>query len=321
LDERVLPSAYIAGNVAELIADINATNLTGGLNSITLVAGAPFQLSSVNNSTDGATGLPVIAPNNNLTISGNNDVIQRSALNGTPAFRIFDVALGATLTLMDVTLQGGLAFGSGVSAEGGSILNQGALNMNGVIIQQNLARSTVNYFSEQCVGGGIYSSGALTLQNCTIRNNQALGGDGTSGSGGGGFGDNALGGGIAIVFGSANLTNTTGASNTAKGGDGGQGLHGKLAHYAPDGPGGDSLGGGIYVGTGNVTLLHTSVNQNSATKGNGIVAGTVVGEGIGGGIYISMGALVGLDAFTLANVNHNHASTSDPNIYGSFSLL
>jgi hypothetical protein len=33
----------------------------------------------------GATGLPVIAANDNLTIIGNGDLIERSAAKGTPA--------------------------------------------------------------------------------------------------------------------------------------------------------------------------------------------------------------------------------------------
>lgn len=314
LDGRVLPAAYTAGSVADLIADINLANQAGGSNSITLVAGATFQLNSVNNTTDGATGLPVIAANNNLTIVGNGDVIQRSTSNGTPAFRLFDVAAGGSLTMANLTLQGGLAFGSGVAAEGGAVLNQGALNLNGVTVQQNIAQSTVNFDSEICAGGGIYSNGSLRLQGCTIQNNQALGGDGSVD---GGIGDRAFGGGIVIVGGSANLNNVTVTSNTALGGNGGKGANGKLKSWLYDGNGGDGLGGGIYVGSGSVTLVGTTVNQNTVTGGSGYHSG--LGEG--GGIYIKSAALVYFDAFTQANVNHNHASTSDPDIYGSFILV
>lgn len=45
------------------------------------------------------------------------------------------------------------------------------------------------------------------------------------------------------------------------------------------------------------------------------------GAGRGGGIYISSGASVGLDAFTQANTKNNTASTSDNDIFGSFTLI
>src|SRR5205807_1411286 len=61
LEDRHLPSSYTAASVSDLIADINAANLAGGSNTIALVAGNPFSLTAVNNTTDGRTGLPVIA--------------------------------------------------------------------------------------------------------------------------------------------------------------------------------------------------------------------------------------------------------------------
>src|SRR5262249_17897016 len=106
LEHRTLPSAYTAGSVADLIADINAANQAGGANTITLAPGTTFTLAAVNNTTDGATGLPVIAANDNLTILGNSDVIQRNTATGSPAFRLFDVAAGASLTLQNLTVQG-----------------------------------------------------------------------------------------------------------------------------------------------------------------------------------------------------------------------
>src|SRR6516164_3824850 len=92
LEDRTVPSSFTAGTVADLIADINAANTGGGSNTITLVAGTTFTLTAVDNTTDGATGLPVIAANDTLTIVGNGDTLQRSTASVTPAFRLFDVA-------------------------------------------------------------------------------------------------------------------------------------------------------------------------------------------------------------------------------------
>ena len=142
LDARALPSGYTPLALSGLIADINAANAAGGANTISLTAPAtsPYVLTAVNNTTDGATGLPVIAANDNLTIVGNGDTIERSTASGTADFRLFDVAAGASLTLQNLTLQGGLAADSGVSAEGGAIDNQGALTLSGVTVQNNIAQ-------------------------------------------------------------------------------------------------------------------------------------------------------------------------------------
>ena len=66
---------WTAKSVSELIADINAANQAGGSNTIVLAAGKTFTLTAVDNTTDGANGLPVIAANNKLTILGNGATI------------------------------------------------------------------------------------------------------------------------------------------------------------------------------------------------------------------------------------------------------
>src|SRR6516164_5256950 len=122
LEDRTVPSNVTAATVSDLIADINAANALGGSNTITLVAGNTFPLTAVNNTTDSANGLPVIAANDNLTIQGNGDTIARSTASGTPAFRFFDVAAGAALTLENLTLTNGQVVGdTGMTAYGGAI--------------------------------------------------------------------------------------------------------------------------------------------------------------------------------------------------------
>ena len=120
LEDRTVPSSFTAASVSGLVADINAANATGGSNTITLVAGTTFNLTAADNTTDGATGLPVIAATDNLSIVGNGDVIQRSTATGTPAFRLFDVASGASLALANLTLQGGSALQYQKEGQGGA---------------------------------------------------------------------------------------------------------------------------------------------------------------------------------------------------------
>ena len=58
----------------------------------------------------------MIAANDNLTIGGGGDTIERSTAAGTPIFRLFDVATGGSLTLQNLTLQGGSATSTATGA-------------------------------------------------------------------------------------------------------------------------------------------------------------------------------------------------------------
>jgi hypothetical protein len=331
LADRIVPTNFTAGTVADLIADINAANAGGGSNTITLVAGTAFTLSAVDNTTDGATGLPVIAANDTLTIVGNGDTIQRSTASGTPAFRLFDVASGASLSLQSLTVQNGLAKGHGsraASAEGGAIYNQGALALNAVTVQNNTAQGGL---AASAAGGGIYSGGSLSVQSSTVQNNQALGGGGGASYRRNGFpGGSAFGGGLYIRSGTATLTNVAVSSNTARGGTGGVGgvLIGVGGGAFPGGNGGDGLGGGLYAAGGTIDLHQVTVTGNTAAGGAGGEEGSLgwpgrdgsPGKGEGGGLYIRAAAAVSLDPFTLTNVSNNKATTSYPNIDGAYTI-
>src|SRR5262245_6106055 len=134
LEDRTVPASFSAANVDDLIADINAANQTAEADTITLVPGTTFTMSTVDNTTDGPTGLPVIVAGEDLTIVGNGDVIERSSASGTPTFRLLGVAAGAALTIQNLTLQGGNA------AAGGAIFSRGNLTLSGVTVQNNMAR-------------------------------------------------------------------------------------------------------------------------------------------------------------------------------------
>jgi hypothetical protein len=314
LENRLVPTIFSAPTVPDLIADINAANAAGGANTITLVAGTTYTLTAADNATDGGNGLPVITSGDNLTITGNGDTIQRSTASGTPAFRLFDVARGASLALANLTLQGGYSASVAsvqASGRGGAILNAGSLSLNGVTVQNNSVYG--NAF-----GGGILSDGSLTVNASTIQNNQAIGFDGQKLGGDGG---SAYGGGLFVV-GTASLTNVALASNAAQGGKGGvSGAFdsGKKVYH----PGGWGEGGGLFVGDPylSATLdMHNCVfTGNSAIGGLGQRSG-LDGKGEGGGLFIDPLASVCLDALTLANFTRNKASTSGPDIYGSYAI-
>jgi len=337
LETRRLLTAFTASSVAELVGDINAANAAGGANTITLTPGAVFNLTSADN--DFAwepTGLPVIAAANDLTIVGNGGTIQRSTAAGTPAFRLLAVGIGGSLTLNDLTLSNGVASPSPTVAsfgDGGAVNNQGTLGLARVTVKNCVARGASG-IAYPGFGGGIYSWGTLTITDSAIVNNQAIGGDSYADAFHSMSGGEGRGGGVYVGAGTAVLTNTTITSNVARGGNGADGyrLRKVSGDYPfpterPAGNGGDALGGGVFASTGAaVTLRGTAVTANTATGGSPgkSTAGQpkgANGAGRGGGIYIYSGSSAGLDAFTRANTKNNTASTSDNDIFGSFSIL
>jgi hypothetical protein len=316
LEDRMLPSTFYAATVGDLIADIRAANASGGLNSIVLTAPptSPYVLTAVDNSTDGPTGLPVTAANDNLTIVGNGDTIQRSTAAGTPYFRLLDVASGGSLTLQNLTVQNGVADGTATrpAAFGGGIYNQGSLILSAVTVQNNYAQGvdgiyTYTAFPELpgfrgyggwAFGGGIASYGALTIQNGSlIQGNSATGGDGfgfwdsNAGSGG-----SALGGGVYVGGGAADLTGITLSGNTAQGGKGASSVDAMFA----SGDGGNAYGGGLCVTGGTVVNLSGSTVSSNQALGGLPDTPSFGGAAYGGGIYLER-ATVSLRNDTVQN--------------------
>jgi hypothetical protein len=285
LEGRALFSSYGASTVPELIAAINSANTSAGADTITLATGKIFSLTAVNNTTNGATGLPTIAAAGGaLTIIGNGGVIERSAAAGTPAFRLVDVAAGALLTLKNLTLQGGVAIAWAVPARGGAIYNQGTLNLESVTVQNNTATGSAGIFAWSTLidggnaqGGGIYSAGSLSLKDCTIRNNSAIGGRGLDK-----------------------------ARYTIQGNEG----TGSYQTVYRGSKGGEGTGGGIYVASGIAVIRTSAITGNSAIGG----LGDPKGIGSAPGIYIDATASVGLDLFSKRSMK-----TTD--IVGSYHLI
>ena len=329
LETRRLLASFTAASVADLISDIGAANAAGGSNTITLAAGSTFKLNAVADNNFGATGLPMIVAGNDLTIFGNGDNILRSSTRGTPAFRLFEVDAGGALTLNNLTLSNGLAVNSNApnyySPEGGGIRSMGTLSLKGVTVENCIAQGQTG---DWAVGGGIFSSGVLSIADSTIRNDQALGGAGYDPIVPGGSGGAAEGGGVYLGTGTASISNTTLSSNVARGGDGANGGMGRYfsLHFGiAGGPGGNAHGGAIYAG-GSLELRGNTITTNSAQGGAGGnspkgLAKGADGVGQGGGVYIYPTVSVSLDAFTQAHTSGNTASTSDNDIFGSFTIL
>ncbi|MFZ0826557.1 MAG: fibronectin type III domain-containing protein [Verrucomicrobiia bacterium] len=212
----------------------------------------------------------------NLTITGLGAGVL--TISGQNHSRVFNIAAGATVAISQLTISNGLA--SGNPGQGGGILNAGNLTLQNCIVTGN---SAVGLPGGDGDGGGIYSSGPLMLQNCTISGNSANGGSGGNGIGGGIY--------SAIKL---SLVNCLVSSNNAANGNGpaGGGIEAEVSLAMTNctisfnsinngviGP----AGGGIDIsgyGT-NGTIVNCTIASNSVTGGdyNPTGAGIQISDG------------------------------------------
>jgi hypothetical protein len=299
MEDRSLPSTFSAASVADLIADINAANKTNGSNTIYLTAPttSPYVLTAVDNTKYGANALPVITANDNLTIVGNGDTIERYSYSSY--MRLFTVAAKASLTLENVTLQGGWLVPDG-PADGGAIYNLGSLVLSGATVRNNAAQAGVQGY--EAAGGGIWSSGSLVLENGTVfegNSATALGaGSSRNGAPTAPSGPNAYGGGRYVAGGTANLTGAILSGNFVQGGTGGQ----AETSSQTGSRGGNGYGGGVYIAAGSVTLVYVTLENNTAKGGQGgngylgyfrqpFSPGGGGGSGFGGALAVAAGSV------------------------------
>ncbi|HKI17600.1 MAG TPA: dockerin type I repeat-containing protein, partial [Isosphaeraceae bacterium] len=144
-----------------------------------------------------------------LTITSNN------------AYRVVTVDATAIATLADLTITGGTDSGFG----GGGINTSGNLTLSGVAVVNNTASNTT--FG---VGGGIFSTGTLSLLDSTISGNSATG----------------LGGGGILNSGTAMIVDCTLADNTAVNG---------------------FYGGGAILNSGSMTIVSSTIADNTINGG------------------------------------------------------
>jgi hypothetical protein len=119
--------------------------------------------------------------------------------------------------------------------------------------------------TEERQGGGIYNNGTLTLTNCTVSGNTAVGG---GGRGGGGVYNN----------GTLTLTNGTVSGNTAPYGGGILSAEGVLTLTNSTVSGNDARGGIVGIGGGILNVAGPLTLTNSTVSGN-------TAEDLGGGIF------------------------------------
>jgi len=176
-------------------------------------------------------------------------------------------------------------------------------------------------------GGGIHSSGTLTMTDCVVSNNSTGNGGANTASGSSSGGWGGFGGGIYHATGSLTMTdcvisnNSTGNGNTGgSGGSGGRGagiflgsatltlnrvaITGNRTGDSGGPTGGNSgYGGGIFSDGPNAFLNLTNLTITNNTTGNTNSRGDVGG---GAGMYI----LAGTGSLTASTISNNHNGDS-----------
>ena len=250
------------------------------LNGNTIALGSGNSLPAIQTVSIAGT-LTIDGNGRNVTISGDKNS------DDVGDVQIFDVPVGADLTLKNLTI----ARGKATNTNGGGITNRGTLSLSRVTLSNNTAPNgggIANYaggsvvainttFSNNTVpnaGGGIWNAGTLEVVNSTLAGNQVTGGDGAGIYNTGtltvinstlsGNSASANGGGIQIAGGTATLKNTLIANSTS---------------------------GGDCAGT-------VTVAQNNLIEGNGNACGLT--NGVNGNIIGSdpnLGTLTGTPAY------------------------
>ena len=162
--------------------------------------------------------------------------------------RIFTVRVGSTLTLDNITLQGGMAEGSEQNKHGGGVYVDGKLIMKG--------SSTITDCSAAGEGGGLFLYGTCTLQDSSSITHCEAG---------------DYGGGVFVDYSGTSILNINGGSITMN--------HTKKV------PSSSGHGGGVYV-RGNTSTKGKVYMTSGEISGNkaGYNGGSTYG-GDGGGIY------------------------------------
>lgn len=230
-----------AGSLREAI---NTANSNGRSDTITfdLPANSPIRLG----------GQLDIGPDagNALVIEGPG--ADQLSVSGDASSRVFEVAIGANVTISGLTVTDGNA--PGVPGVGGGIVNWGTLTLSSSVVSSNRAASG---------GGGVYNGGTMILNDSTVLGNST-------------DGEVTEGGGILSV-GVLKLNNSTVHDNYAMFGGGiynGGGVA-TLNRSTVSGNGSD-FGGGVYNEAA-LTLNGSTVSGNNAFYGGGILSlGTLV---------------------------------------------
>ena len=299
---------------------------TGGSGPDTIYLRAltpPYSFRAIHNTTNGFNALPAVT--SDITIEADGQIIERSPLPGTPAFRLFEIEPTGRLVLHDAVVRNGYGidptFLNVNAVFGGAIESFGILEINGGALTGNHAA---------CDGGAIAAFGPLLVHgHALIQGNIA----------------ECSGGGIATLFaGAVNIDDSIVEQNSAAFG-GGIYIHGRATAIITNSTVRNNVvisdGGGIFTfgGDANMAIADTQILNNTTTSGHGggisngqlqpgtvgtvlvsggamqltnvVVSGNTTNEGYGGGV-----ANAGSLTMTASTVSGNRARSVAANSGG-----
>jgi hypothetical protein len=217
-------------------------------------AGDEIDLDSRTYQITGAEGGELLVTHNLLIKNNANGISTIDGLNET---RVFEIASGeeapVVVTMSSLAITHGNGSGPSTGRGGGVLVDRNAqLTMNSCRVVNN------NVNADPAQGGGIASQGDLTLNQCLVSQNMALG------SGGG----NSNGGGLYQDGGTLNINTSTFSQNTAQGGD----------------SAGNACGGGLFMSssTNSASIVASTFAGNTA-QGGPILTGGAGNDGVSGG--------------------------------------
>jgi hypothetical protein len=293
LEQRTLPSTFEVLNLNDhgpnsLRAAVAAANTHPGPDTITF---APSLHGTIR-----LTGGELLVTDS-VTIDGPG--ANQLAVSGNNASRVFELA-GPNATIRGLSITHGSALD-----EAGGILNDGGnLTLFGDVLSQNVAYEGASDVNGAQGGALLSLGGTLTMTDCIVAGNQAVGGAGAAASG------QAYGGGLLLAAGSATIKDSTFTGNVAAGGANssfGASAGGAIDTGGPsytdsvpltitdctftnnqatasaNAPSNASTGGAISTGAGAVSIAGSTFDHNQAVGGDG-GAFEFAGEAEGGAI-------------------------------------
>ena len=252
-------------------------------------AGSPAQTHTVTSCTEAALrsamaggGTVTFACHGTITLAntvviGANTMLdgrgQEVTLSGGNAIQVFYINTNISLTLVDLTIAGGLS----TTGYGGAIYNEGTFNATNCRLVANTVQGPpgVTYPDpgQDGCGGAVYNLGALNMVDCSFVSNSACGGQGSSsqnasgsvnGGSGGGGGD----GGAVYNLGALNMVDCSFVSNSACGGTGSSWTGPGTGMDYMGGAGGAAWGGAI-CNLGGMAMERSLFASNTTVGGAG----------------------------------------------------
>jgi hypothetical protein len=267
-------TAAVPCSASALVSAITAANATPNGDTLSLSAGCTYTLTGADN---GHNGLPVIS--SSITVEGNGATITRAA--SAPAFRIVAVDSAGSLSLANLTISAGVADADcppqTAAVCGGGIASSGTLTIDSSTITGNVSRGV---FTGDCdedppctaAGGGVSNAGTAVVTNSRVSANFIDAG----GSAGTGFG-----GGLSSDDGYMTIESSTIADNRIVAGNSG-------------------AGGGIGANVSALSIADSNMSNNSISA-----AGRFGG---GGALYIFSAVSLHISGSTISD---NSASGTD----------